>query len=92
MENLVWACPWCNGAKHAATSSRTAKGSVTIFNPRRQRWSGHFRWSDDFLTIEGKTPAGRATVRLLKLNAPKMQRIRQLLFELGLHPANRSRR
>jgi hypothetical protein len=87
-DNLVWSCPWCNGAKHAATHATSVPGAVSarIFNPREQLWSDHFRWSADYVSIEGITSTGRATVALLKMNSAKLQRIRQLVLELGLHP------
>src|SRR5262249_53923431 len=41
---------------------------VPLFNPRRQRWSRHFRWSADGLHRVGVTRVGRATVERLALN------------------------
>jgi hypothetical protein len=87
--NLAWACPRCNGSRLAATHAPNPQTGeiVPLFNPRGDRWDDHFQWSGDFLTIQPKTPAGRATVELLKMNRPKLQHIRALMMELGLHPA-----
>jgi hypothetical protein len=41
---------------------------VRLFNPRRQLWKRHFRWSDDGAFIIGRTACGRATVAALNLN------------------------
>ena len=35
---------------------------MRLFDPRRQRWSEHFAWSDDGTRVIGRTPCGRATV------------------------------
>jgi hypothetical protein len=62
--NLAWACPWCNGWKLAHIKARDPQSGVVVnvFNPRRQRWNGHFAWSSDYLRIIGLTPTGRATI------------------------------
>jgi hypothetical protein len=48
-ENLWLACRMCNGFKGTQKYARdpVTKRRVRIFNPRRQRWSRHFRWCDD---------------------------------------------
>lgn len=68
--NLWLSCPLCNrykGDRIAARDPETGE-EVTLFNPRRQRWSEHFRWSEDGLRILGQTPIGRATVAALRLD------------------------
>jgi hypothetical protein len=30
---------------------------VTLFNPRKDDWNEHFRWSANGLTLLGKTPS-----------------------------------
>lgn len=59
---------------------------VSLFNPRRQRWSRHFTWSEDFLRIIGRTATGRATVATLHLNRPELRNLRQVLRAVGEHP------
>src|SRR5262249_22621025 len=68
-ENLALSCG-CNSYKGDRTYARDPKTgrSVPLFNPRRQRWSRHFAWSEDFLTILGRTASGRATIAALRLN------------------------
>ncbi len=87
--NLAWACPRCNGSKLAATHAPDSQTGelVLLFNPRTDQWEDHFQWSDDLLIVEPLSPTGRATVELLKMNRPKLQHIRALMLELGLHPS-----
>jgi hypothetical protein len=60
--------------------------TVPLFNPRRDRWRQHFRWSADRLRILGRTDAGRATVAALNMNRTGATVIRAMLLELQLHP------
>ena len=86
LENLALACPSCNGHKwaHATGTDDASASEVELFNPRRQKWSDHFRWSaKDPLAIEGITPTGRATVSRLQMNAANMLVVRRLLKQLG---------
>src|SRR5215207_2156717 len=70
LDNLCLACVACNGHKHARTYALdpTSGTEVTLFDPRRQRWSEHFVWSTDGIEIIGQTATGRATVAALRLN------------------------
>ncbi|MBL7064007.1 MAG: HNH endonuclease, partial [Anaerolineae bacterium] len=85
-ENLALACLLCNRRKGSdLTSIDLVSGEiVTLFNPRVQSWSDHF--SLEGARIVGLTPAGRATVFLLALNAPVRLVERQTLIERGLYP------
>jgi hypothetical protein len=56
-----------------------------LFNPRRDTWEEHFRWSNDLLQIIGLTPTGRATEARLRFNREKARIIRSLLLELHRH-------
>jgi hypothetical protein len=88
-ENLCVACVSCNEAKGAATSALdAATGSdAPFFNPRRDSWDEHFRWSKDRLVIEGLTPEGRATIVALKMNSPEIIKLRDYLIQLNIHVA-----
>ncbi|HEV3235853.1 MAG TPA: hypothetical protein VGZ25_02625, partial [Gemmataceae bacterium] len=58
-----------------------------LFNPRRQKWSRHFRWQGAI--IIGRTSIGRATVATLAMNLP--HRIAQraaLIAENGFPPSD----
>jgi HNH endonuclease len=85
---LAWACPACNGHKYAKTQARDPQTgrTVPLFNPRHQRWARHFGWSTDWLQIEGRTAAGRATAIALHLNCPALINLRRALRAVGEHP------
>jgi hypothetical protein len=59
---------------------------VPLFNPREQRWSAHFAWTDGGVRIRGLTPTGRATMEALRLNNPYIVPARRLWVVAGWHP------
>ena len=69
-ENLALACPHCNLHKgpNLAGLDPLDGSLVALFHPRSQHWADHFRLNGP--RIEGMTPAGRATVRVLDMNDP----------------------
>lgn len=88
LDNLAWACPWCNGRKYTKTHAPDPQTGrvVPLFNPRRQRWERHFAWSEDFMVIVGRTAIGRATVTALYLNRLELLNLRRVLRAAGEHP------
>jgi hypothetical protein len=87
--NLWLSCPLCNGFKSDRISAAdpTTGHEVDLFNPRRQRWNEHFAWSPDGLRVIGLTPAGRATVALLRLDSdPDAILVRTYWVQAGWHP------
>ena len=84
--NLALSCLSCN--RHKGTDLATfdpATGEVTrLFNPRLQVWADHFALRNG--RIEGITPAGRATAKLLMLNTPNRILERQLLITQKCYP------
>jgi 5-methylcytosine-specific restriction endonuclease McrA len=87
-ENLALSCQGCNGHKHTkiAGYDPVSKTMVTLYHPRKQRWSDHFAWNDDGCLIIGLTPTGRATVEELKLNRSSVVNLRQVLVLVDAHP------
>lgn len=87
--NLWLACPICNrykSDKTEATDPQTGE-VVLLFNPREQRWSDHFHWSEDGLRIIGQTATGRATVIALHLSDdPDVLLVRSYWVLAGWHP------
>jgi len=69
-DNLCLACPSCNLHKGARTHARDpmTKRRIRLFNPRKQRWNRHFKWTEDGTIIVGRTACGRATVDALQMN------------------------
>jgi HNH endonuclease len=87
--NLWLSCPLCNRFKADRISARDPEtgGVVPLFNPRNQRWSDHFRWSEDGLRVIGLTPVGRATVDALHLDDdPDALIVRGCWVLAGWHP------
>jgi HNH endonuclease len=84
--NLCLCCWICNRHKGSdLTSLDPETGEITpLFHPRRDVWTEHFRLNGAL--IEGITPQGRVTVRLLQLNNPNRVRERQLLIAMGRYP------
>ncbi|MFQ5592536.1 MAG: HNH endonuclease [Anaerolineae bacterium] len=87
-ENLWLACRMCNSFKGTQTFGRdpVTGRRVRLFNPRRQRWSRHFRWSEDGTRITGRTMCGRATVVALQLNNLIAVMVRREWVAAGWHP------
>jgi hypothetical protein len=87
--NLWLSCPLCNRHKADRTSATDPETgqNVALFNPRLQRWSEHFRWSEDGLRIVGLTPTGRATIAALHLaDDPDALTVRSYWIQAGWHP------
>jgi hypothetical protein len=87
--NLWLSCPLCNAAKGDRLTARDplTGNDVPLFNPRTQKWSEHFGWSDDGLRIVGKSVVGRATSALLHLdNDPDALLVRSYWVQAGWHP------
>jgi hypothetical protein len=78
----------CNSFKGAQTHARDPVSGrrVRLFNPRRQRWSRHFAWSDVGEQIVGRTTCGRATVIALRLNNEIAMQVRRHWMTAGWHP------
>ena len=78
---LALACDRCNLHKGTNISSvdPDTRRVVTLFNPRQDEWSEHFRFEEAI--VEGLTATGRATVRLLNMNAKHRIQIRKWLIE-----------
>jgi HNH endonuclease len=87
-QNLWLACRLCNHYKGAETHGRDPLTGrrVRLFNPRRQQWSRHLRWSDGGLQVVGRTACGRATVVAVHLNNLIARMVRSKWIEAGWHP------
>jgi len=87
-ENLCLACSSCNRAKsdQSLASDPLSKALIPLFNPNKQDWFEHFRWTDDGTKIIGITPCGRATVAALKLNNRYMVVAREFWVRAKEHP------
>src|SRR5712692_9401298 len=84
--NLALACFLCNSFKAtnlAGIDEKTNK-IVSIFNPRRHKWDRHFRWEGG--NLRGKTPSGRATIAVLRINLEHRVLHRRALMDEGVFP------
>jgi hypothetical protein len=84
--NLCLACFACNrhkGPNIAGVDPKSRK-IIPLFNPRRQRWSRHFRW--DGPALVGRTASGRATVVVLIINLDHRVDFPQGLIDEGVFP------
>lgn len=73
---LALACDRCNAYKGPNLSSIDPDSGavVELFIPREHEWNEHFQQRGG--TIIGITPSGRATVRLLNMNAARRVQLR----------------
>jgi hypothetical protein len=87
-ENLWLACHRCNKFKSNRTTYPDPETGepVQIFDPRRQTWHDHFRWSRDGTQILGLTGTGRATVYALQMNNIYIVESRRFWVVAGWHP------
>jgi len=88
LDNLALSCQGCNNHKYNKTEGRdpVSDDTVPLYHPRKQRWSNHFAWNDDFTLIIGLTPIGRSTVEALQLNREGVVNLRRVLYAMGEHP------
>lgn len=86
--NLCLACRSCNICKGVQTHAYDpmTNRKVRLFNPRLQKWSRHFKWSDDGTEVIGLTASGRATVVALKLNNEFAVDARRYWVSVHWHP------
>ena len=85
-DNLCLTCLACNrhkGSDFASFDPETDE-IVLLFHPRQDQWDQHFSLKG--AEIIGRTPTGRATVALLRLNSPERLAKREALIELGFYP------
>jgi len=84
--NLCWTCFHCNLHKGPNLSGIDPKNrkKAWLFNPRRMKWSRHFRWDGPILV--GRTPVGRATIVVLSINDEDYVQTRAALISEGVFP------
>lgn len=87
-DNLCLACELCNQYKWTKTAGLDLESgeTVTLFNPRQQKWHDHFTWSEDGTEISGLTACGRATIIALRLNNSISVTVRRNWVRAGWHP------
>ncbi len=90
LDNLALACFDCNrfkGSDIASIDPATVE-LTPLFNPRRQEWNEHF--SLERGRINSRTPNGRVTELVLKLNLPSRVEVREILTNIKRYPKSSS--
>jgi len=87
IENLALACVFCTQAKGSDIGSIHSKTGqfVRFFNPRADHWAEHFVLKGH--RIEGRTPIGIVTAKLLRFNVAERLLERKTLIQLSLFPS-----
>jgi hypothetical protein len=91
LDNLALSCSGCNSHKYDKIEAvdPDSKSISPLYNPRIHQWQDNFMWSEDYLSLVGTTPVGRATIAELHLNRPNLVNLRRVLYFVGLHPPPR---
>ena len=86
--NLWLACSFCNNYKNDQIDGLDVETSqrVRLYDPRRDRWLEHFAWSEDGVSVIGRTPSGRVTVACLQMNNSIAVMVRRGWVSVGWHP------
>lgn len=90
-DNLCLACLQCNAHKgdNVAALDPLTREATRLYDPRRQIWDEHFSLNPD-ATISGRTPEGRVTVRVLRMNGRKRVQQRLEGIAIGDYPCRES--
>ena len=80
IDNLAYACMFCNAAKGAdiGTIYDITGEFIYFFNPRIDSWTTHFQLVE--FVIEPLTTTGWVTSLMLQFNTPERIEARRLLF------------
>lgn len=86
-DNLAMACVFCNQAKGSDVGSIDWDSNtfVRFFNPRTDAWADHFSLVE--ARIEGTTPVGVVTARILGFNTADRVLERRALQSSGRYPS-----
>lgn len=85
-DNLALACFYdnaCKGSNIAGLDPDSGK-LTALFHPRQNAWSEHFMWAG--AVIVPRSPIGRTTIQVLRLNTEKRVALRQSLIDEGVFP------
>ena len=88
LDNLSLACRACNLFKSDFETGIDREGGMeaSLFHPRRDVWTEHFRIDLERAEVVGISAIGRATVRRLQMNRPHQINARRHWMQLGLFP------
>ena len=88
LDNLANSCQGCNNFKYTSTEylDKVTGEYFPLYNPRKNVWSEHFTWSENYLQIIGISEIGRVTIELLQLNRLGVVNLGRALIALDEHP------
>jgi hypothetical protein len=88
LSNLALSCQTCNNHKYNKIEvfDKETQQTIPLFNPRKDTWTEHFKWSDDFKNILSLTNIGRVTIKTLDINRPSLLNFRYAVASAGEHP------
>lgn len=85
LSNLALSCYYCNSFKGPNIAGINPQGqadvAIQLFHPRQDDWQNHFEWAGPLLI--GKSPTGRATIAVLRINEPEAVEVRRWLLDGG---------
>jgi hypothetical protein len=83
LDNLAYACAFCNRAKGSDIGSISTDGEFTrFFNPRTDMWAEHFRLEGAM--IQSLTSIGEVTARILLFNDSARMHEREEMIRFGM--------
>ena len=83
LDNLAYACAFCNRAKGSDIGSISTDGEFTrFFNPRTDIWAEHFRLEGAM--IQSLTTIGEVTARILLFNDSARMHEREEMIRFGI--------
>ena len=87
VDNLCYACTFCNRAKGSDIGSITPNSQTftRFYNPRIDHWSVHFSLNGSL--IESKTKIGEVTAIILGFNTIERLLERETLMQVGRYPS-----
>lgn len=94
LDNFAWCCPFCNQHKLQQVGLRGRGHTTRLLDPRNDDWSEQFAFVHQYLFIVGVTDIGKATVRALGFNDPKLMGplgIRHVAIGTGAYPPDWAR-
>ena len=87
--NWALACRACNLSKsnHIDGIDPLTQQRVRLFHPRQDKWTEHFAVDEvSLFNLQGRSPIGRATIVLLRMNSHLQLAARAQWLELRLFP------
>jgi hypothetical protein len=88
IDNLALSCQGCNNIKYIkiGLTDEITNEFIPFFHPRKDIWTEHFAWSEDFTLIIPLTKKGEVTLKALKMNREQVVNWRTAVLSIGKHP------